>query len=53
MTFTNMSVHDLRVTFFYMQLGTLEHIQSKLLTEYGEMRAAVGEVARNTLDLGE
>lgn len=37
----------------YRQLGTLEHIQSKLLTEYGELRAAVGEVGRNTADLGK
>nr|XP_027238136.1 fibrinogen C domain-containing protein 1-B-like [Penaeus vannamei] len=35
----------------HRQLGTMEHIQSKLLTEYGELRASVGEVGRNTLEL--
>ncbi|KAL7632440.1 UNVERIFIED_CONTAM: hypothetical protein RMT77_017216 [Armadillidium vulgare] len=34
------------------QLSSLELIQSKLLTEYGELRAAVSEVGRHTLDLG-
>lgn len=31
----------------------MEHIQSKLLTEYGELRAAVSEVGRNTLELSK
>ncbi|XP_069166868.1 fibrinogen C domain-containing protein 1-B [Procambarus clarkii] len=35
----------------HRQLGTLEHIQSKLLTEYGELRAAVGDISRNTMEL--
>lgn len=35
------------------QLSTLEHIQGKLLTEYGELKAAVEEVGKNTLELGE
>ncbi|CAL4063040.1 unnamed protein product [Meganyctiphanes norvegica] len=34
------------------QLSTLEHIQSKLLTEYGELRASVAEIGRNTNDIG-
>lgn len=37
----------------HRQLGTLEHIQSKLLTEYGELKAAITEVGRNTLDLAK
>nr|XP_053643310.1 uncharacterized protein LOC128696193 [Cherax quadricarinatus] len=37
----------------HRQLGTMEHIQSKLLTEYGELRAAVGEVSRNTVELAK
>ncbi|XP_042228963.1 fibrinogen C domain-containing protein 1-like [Homarus americanus] len=37
----------------HRQLGTLEHIQSKLLTEFGELRASVGEVSRNTVELAK
>lgn len=35
----------------HRQLSTLEHIQGKLLTEYGELKAAIGEVGKNTMDL--
>ncbi|XP_050719518.1 ficolin-1-like [Eriocheir sinensis] len=35
----------------HRQLSTLEHIQGKLLTEYGELKAAVGEVGKNTVEL--
>ncbi|KAK8385822.1 hypothetical protein O3P69_016537 [Scylla paramamosain] len=35
----------------HRQLSTLEHIQGKLLTEYGELKAAVGEVGKNTMDI--
>ena len=42
-----------KIFIFYFQLGTLEHIQSKLLTEYGELKAAVNEVKRHALDLSK
>ena len=35
------------------QLGTLERIQSKLLTEYGEMRETLGQASRTVQSLGE
>ncbi|XP_076039943.1 uncharacterized protein LOC143024736 isoform X2 [Oratosquilla oratoria] len=37
----------------YRQMASSEHLQNKLLTEHGEMRATLTQVSRNTLDLAK